>query len=155
MFVPVPPQSNQPAPAPPPDERPLNCAELEDDAAPADEEPDLDLAALPAPTVWPAVVRWARLCRVLAYVSLIIFGFFAASNLYRAAIDEPQFAPFVPHVSSTAYLGYALLWAILAVAVCLSLLGFAELLHVILSIEAAAHRLSDEEDMPEPDAQRS
>jgi hypothetical protein len=94
--------------------------------------------------IWPAVVRWARLCRVLAFVSLAIFGFLAARNLYLLGDNEPQVGPFVvPPESPAAYFGYAVLCAIIGVVSCISLLGFAELLHVIMSIETAVHRPHD------------
>jgi hypothetical protein len=141
VFVPVPPRSNQPEPEPP-DE---SGETADTDAASDDDEaPELDLPPLRRPTTWPAVVRWARLCRVLAYISLIIFGILTARNLYLVVNNEPQFGPFQPPISPAVFLGYALLCAILGVASCISLLGFAELLHVFMSIEAAAsHRSRD------------
>ena len=39
-------------------------------------------------------MRWARLCRVLAFLSLIGFGWGAASNLYHSLTFEPEFVPF-------------------------------------------------------------
>ena len=99
------------------------------------------------------MVRWARLCRVLAFVRLGIFGCYAARNLYLAFDNEPQFGPFlVQPVSPGVYLGYALLFTTLGIASCISLLGFAELLHVFLSIEAAAHRPRDRSPPDPPDA---
>jgi hypothetical protein len=139
MFVPVPPQSNQPEPTPP-----EARVDTDADAALDDDAPELDMPTIRRLVAWPAVVRWARLCRVLAYVSLVIFGFLAARNLYFAVANEPQFGPFMPPpVSPGVYLGYALLCVIFGIASCISLLGFAELLHVIMSIEAAAHRQRD------------
>ena len=91
-------------------------------------------------------MRWARLCRVLAYVCLIIFGFLAARNLYLAVNGEPQIGVFMaPRIAPAAYLGDALLCVIYGVASCISLLGFAELLQVFLSIEAGVHRQRDYE----------
>jgi hypothetical protein len=137
MFVPVPPQSNQPAPEPPDDPNEPN--ELDDEAADEDAA-DFAIAAMQRPPVWPAVVRWARLCRLLAFVSLVIFGFFSAQHLYHAITAEPQIMPFMPQISPATYLGYAFLYAVYAIASCISLLGFAELLQVFLSIEAASRR---------------
>jgi hypothetical protein len=138
MFVPVPPQSNQPTPEPP--DEPTESELPPDD----DEAPDLEIRTLHGAAAWPAIVRWARLCRVLAVICLLIFGYFAARNLYFAVSDEQEFGRFMfQQVSPGVYVAYALLYALVAVASCISLFGFAALLHLFISIEAASHRRRD------------
>ncbi len=136
MFVPVPPSQ----PTPPPEDQPARDVDVEVPPE-EDEAPELEVPYFYRPPAWPAVVRWARLCRVLAFVSLVTFGFLAARNLYLAVSPEPPIGPFlVAPVTPAAYAGNAVLHTIGAIASCISLLGFAELLHVVLSIEKAAHR---------------
>jgi hypothetical protein len=138
VFTPLPPQSNEPAPEPrdEPDEN--DPADEELDAA---EPPDVALPPSHGPARWPAVVRWSRLCRVLAFVSLVCFGWGAASNLYEAISAEPQFGPFVqPRATPGWYFIYAFVCAVFAITSCISLLGFAELLYLVMAIEAKSRR---------------
>jgi hypothetical protein len=140
VFTPIPPQSNEPPPEP--RDGPGEI-EAPDDEPDADEPPDLDLPLLHGPARWPAVVRWSRLCRVLAFVGLVCFGWAAASNLYEALYGEPQFAFMQPRATPGWYFFYAFLYSVFAVASCLSLLGFAELLHLLMSIEATSRQRPD------------
>ena len=85
------------------------------------------------------VNRLFSVCRVLAFVSLICFGWGAASNLFQAVATDPQLGPFMqPRVTPGWYALYAFLCAVLGVASCVGLLGFAELLHLFISLEAAS-----------------
>jgi hypothetical protein len=154
VFPPVPPRADQPAPEHPgqPDEpddaaEPNEAPDL-DAALEADEPTDLEMPLLHRSPLWPAVVRWARLCRVLAFVTLAYFGWNAASYLYAAITGEVE--PFVrPHVIPAWNLFYALVHTLFAVASCISLLGFAELLHLLMSIEATLRHNQDRS--PRPD----
>ena len=143
MFVSVPPDSDQPAPRPP--DEPDEPVDIEDEAA-QDQAPEIAIAALRGPMLWPAVVRWARLCRAMAYICLIIFGILALRSVFLAIRGDPPLKQFVggpPPVSPAVYLGEALLYVVYAVASCISLLGFAQLLIVFLSIEAGVQRQRD------------
>jgi hypothetical protein len=151
MFVPVPPGSDQPAPQPL--DEPDEPVDIEDDAA-QDEPPEIAIATLRGPMLWPAVVRWARLCGAMAYICLVVFGFLALRSVFLAIRGDPPLKQFVggpPPVSPAVYLGEALLYVIYAVVSCISLLGFAQLLIVFLSIEAGVHR---QRDRPSPVRER-
>jgi hypothetical protein len=137
VFTPIPPQANEPAPEPQDEPNEDDAAGEEPDAEP----PDVAMPPLHGPARWPAVVRWSRLCRVLAFVSLICFGWGAASNLYEALNTEPQFGPFIqPRATPGWYLTYSLLCVVSGITSCISLLGFAELLHLLMAIEAKSRR---------------
>ena len=143
MFNPIPPGSNPqpPGPAPGADEPELQDP---DETAEGEEPLDDDISSLKRPHLWPAVTRWSRLCRVLAFVSLVIFGWMAATSLYQALTFEPEFDPFMrPRPTPGLLFWFALLYLIAAVASCISLLGFAELLHLFIAIEAAGRRPVD------------
>ena len=141
MFNPLP-TGPDPRPGTPPEHEVHEPnADEQDEAYGADEPADVEMPLLTPPPRWPAVTRWSRCCKVLAFLCLIVFGFVAASNLYQAATAEPEFDPFMrPRVTPGWYLLYALLYAAIGVVVCISLLGFAELLKLLMAIEADVRR---------------
>ena len=152
MFNPLPPESNPPPPPPGVDETHEENINTEPFDAEMDAEPDdVEIPPLSRPPRWPAVARWARLCRVLAFLSLIGFGWGAASNLYHSLTFEPEFVPFMQQrMTAGWYFLYAVICALLAIVTCLSFLGFAELLHLFISLESSARDRRDRESHSSP-----
>jgi hypothetical protein len=139
VFNPIPPESIQPPPEPADEPKGDDPDEVQDNA-----EPEMEMPQWVRPPRWPALVRWSRICRVLAILSVIYFGWGAASNVYQLLQRDSQFPLFMQQpVAPSTYLYYALLNVVLAIASCISLLGFAELLHLLMSIEAASREQRD------------
>jgi hypothetical protein len=143
VFNPIPPEADPP-PAPP-DE--INEPDDSDGGLDADDTADLRIPPIRTPSSWPALVRWSRYCRVLAFVFLVWYGWHAAWYLYDGfhAIDSQVQPRMEPRATPGYYFLYGFYNAVLAVASCISLLGFAELLYLLMSIEATTRDRRDRE----------